>query len=514
MRNVSINAHPVRLFPILLAGLILMASCSPRSGLPEPAPAVDQQPLYPNIVIIMADDLGWNDVGFQGSEIRTPNLDRLAAEGVVLNRFYAQPTCSPTRAALMTGQSPLRLGVLAPMSKNMQNGLPLSERILPQYLQDAGYQTALLGKWHLGGSRRPYHPNNRGFDYFYGNLHGGIGYWDHVHGGGYDLQRNGETVREEGYVTDLVAEEAVRVIAERDVARPLFLMASFNAPHLPNEAPEAAIASYADIPDPRRRVHAAMVSEFDAAVGEIVAALEAEGLINNTIIWFLSDNGGLIPAPARPANLPPEQVMAQLEQRFGVRMTPRFLEFIQVNSTEGGSDNSPFRGGKGSVFEGGVRVPSLVYWRGVLEAGRNEAFVSVQDILPTLIDAAGIPHEAGPLDGRSAWPVISSAGAGAVEAPGYAVQTHQAQDIAYYRYPWKLVLIANTPARLFNLTEDPHELDDRAGAHPEQVAVLSAELAALPRGADIALPLQDVVDDPDFFGGMEDREPWAEQIRD
>ena len=159
-------------------------------------------------------------------------------------------------------------------------------------------------------------------------------------------------------------------------------------------------------------------------------------------------------------------------------------------------------------------MPSLVYWRGVLEAGRNEAFVSVQDLLPTLIDAAWIPHEAGPLDGRSAWPVISSAGAGAVEAPGYAVQTHQAQDIAYYRYPWKLVLIANTPVRLFNLADDPQEQNDIAGAYPEQVAALSAELAALPRGADIALPLQDVVDDLDFFGGEEDREPWAEQIRD
>lgn len=505
-------ARSTGLFSILLASLMLIASCSPRAGLPELAPATDEQPLYPNIVIIMADDLGWNDVGFNGSEIRTPNLDRLAAEGVVLSRFYAQPTCSPTRAALMTGQSPLRLGVLAPISKNMQNGLPLSERILPQYLKEAGYQTALLGKWHLGGNRRPYHPNSRGFDYFYGNLHGGIGYWDHVHGGGYDLQRNGESLREEGYVTDLVAAEAVRVIKARDSARPLFLMASFNAPHLPNEAPEATIASYGDMTDPRRRVHAAMVSEFDAAVGEIVAALEAEDLIDETLIWFLSDNGGLIPAPAPPANLSPEQVMEQLGQRFGVRMTPRFLQFIQVNSTQGGSDNSPFRGGKGSVHEGGVRVPSLVYWRGVLEADREEAFVSVQNVLPTLIDAAGIPHETDPLDGRSAWPAIS--GAGAVEALGYAVQTHQATDIAYYRYPWKLVLIANTPPRLFNLTEDPGEQDDRAGAYPEQVAVLTAELAALPRGADIALPLQDVVDDPDFFGGEEDRAPWAEQIRD
>ena len=304
MTSVSNNPHPTGLFAILLTSLMLIASCSSRAGLPELAPAAGEQPLYPNIVIIMADDLGWNDVGFNGSEIRTPNLDRLAAEGVVLNRFYAQPTCSPTRAALMTGQSPLRLGVLAPMSKNMQNGLPLSERILPQYLQDAGYHTALLGKWHLGGNRRPYHPNNRGFDYVYGNLHGGIGYWDHVHGGGYDLQRNGKTVREEGYVTDLIAEEAVRVIAERDIARPLFLMASFNAPHLPNEAPEAAISSYSDIPDPRRRVHAAMVSQFDAAVGEIVTALEAEGLIDNTIIWFLSDNGGLIPAPAARQPVP------------------------------------------------------------------------------------------------------------------------------------------------------------------------------------------------------------------
>ena len=152
----------------------------------------------PNVVIILADDLGWNDVGYHGSEIATPRLDALAAEGVVLDRFYAQPSCSPTRAALMTGKTPMRLGVLSPISKNNPSGLPLTEKLLPQYFRDAGYQTFLSGKWHLGHRRRDYLPTSRGFDHFYGHLTGGIGYWDHVQGGGLDWQRNGTTLREEG----------------------------------------------------------------------------------------------------------------------------------------------------------------------------------------------------------------------------------------------------------------------------------------------------------------------------
>jgi arylsulfatase A-like enzyme len=176
----------------LLAALVLLATV--------PSAAADA-PKRPNVVIILADDLGWRDVGYHGSEIATPRLDRLAAKGVVLDRFYAQPSCSPTRAALMTGKAPLRLGVVSPLSKNNPAGLPLGERLLPEHLREAGYQTFLTGKWHLGHRHRDYLPMARGFDHFYGHATGGIGYWDHVHGGGLDWQRNGETLREEGYST-------------------------------------------------------------------------------------------------------------------------------------------------------------------------------------------------------------------------------------------------------------------------------------------------------------------------
>ena len=182
----------------------------------------------PNIVIIMADDLGWNDVGYHGSEIQTPNIDKLASGAVVLDRFYTHPTCSPTRASLMTGKSPVRLGVIAPLAKINPTGLPIEEVTLAERLKEKGYQTALVGKWHLGGLNEAYLPNARGFDYFFGNLMGGIGYWDHVHGGGHDLQRNGETVRSDKYITHLTTEEANNVIKSRDKDKPLFLFTSFN----------------------------------------------------------------------------------------------------------------------------------------------------------------------------------------------------------------------------------------------------------------------------------------------
>ena len=166
----------------------------------------------PNIVVILADDLGWNDVGYHGSEIRTPNLDRLASEGVELDRFYVQPSCSPTRSSLMTGKSSRRLGIHRPLGKNEGDGLGLDERILPQYLGALGYQPVMVGKWHLGHYVPDYFPQSRGFEHFYGYLTGGIGYWDHNHGGGHDWQRNGETLREEGYSTHLLADEAVRLL--------------------------------------------------------------------------------------------------------------------------------------------------------------------------------------------------------------------------------------------------------------------------------------------------------------
>ena len=247
----------------------------------------------PNILLIVADDLGWNDVGYHGSEIQTPTIDRLAKEGVELNRFYVHPTCSPTRSALMTGKAPLRLGVLTPLGKNNELGLPLTETTMAEYFQKNGYQTSLVGKWHLGRFKKEYWPNNRGFDHFYGYLTGGAGHYDHVHGGGLDWQRNGKSIRETGYTTHLLTDEAIEVIENRPANQPFFMEVCFAAPHLPNEAPQSTAANYQHLSDKNRQLHAAMVTEVDKGIERIYETLEKKGLLENTIIWFTSDNGGL-----------------------------------------------------------------------------------------------------------------------------------------------------------------------------------------------------------------------------
>ena len=459
----------------------------------------------PNVVIILADDLGWNDVGYHGSEIATPRLDALAGEGVVLDRFYAQPSCSPTRAALMTGKTPMRLGVLSPISKNNPIGLPLTERLLPEYFRDAGYQTFMTGKWHLGHRNRDYLPNSRGFDHFYGHVTGGIGYWDHVHGGGLDWQRNGKTLREEGYSTHLIADEAVRLIQARDLERPMLLYVSFNAPHLPNEAPPEAIEPYDHIDNPYRRVHAAMVSELDTAIGRLVDALKAEKMLDSTLIWFMSDNGGLNPDAIEP---PLRNMSKRLEGWFGKPLPLTVLEFIRTNTLEGGADNRPYRKGKQSVYEGGVRVPSVVSWRGHVAPRRTLKMVTAQDVLPTLLGAAGLKGRVAEYDGTDQWPSIERD----ASAPTPEYVTQGRDGVAFYRFPWKLVQLGSDEVELYQIDEDPTEQVDRAAADPSVVEALSNALSAFPRGESINRPLWKILWDPDFFGGEEDREPWADTV--
>lgn len=514
----------------VLAASIALAGCGDsgenageNAAAPTPAPAIaatnesatgQVTPAVidgtPNIVIIMADDLGWNDVGYHGSEIRTPTLDKLAAGGIELDRFYAQPTCSPTRAALMTGKSPLRLGIAAPLSKNNPTGLPIEETTLAERLKARGYQTALVGKWHLGARHRDYLPNARGFDHFYGHTTGGVGFWDKVHGGGYDLQRNGQTTRDDGYLTHLLADEAVDVIEQRDPDQPLFLFAAFNAPHLPNEAPASAIDTYGSIEDERRRTHAAMVTELDAAIGKLVSTLETEGMRDNTMIWFMSDNGGLVNVDI--VNWLPDWVLGiGLGLRYDVEPSDRMVEFMRVNLTQSGSSNSPLQGGKGSLWEGGVRVPSLVNWPGVLAPGKSEQMIAIQDVLPTVLEISRTPVNSGELDGRSVWSALT-AGAALPANDVIVPSGPKPLSAAIYRYPWKLIEYADGETLLFNVQVDPLETNDLAHDEPDIAASLQDALQAFPRGENVALPLQDVVDDPDFFGGEEDRTPWAEAV--
>jgi arylsulfatase A-like enzyme len=246
-----------------------------------------------NLVLFVADDMGWGDVGYHDSEIRTPNIDRLAAEGMRLERFYVHPLCSPTRGALMTGRSPLTTGLLLPTEPWYSSGLPVGEKLLPEYLKDAGYQTFAVGKWHLGPNRLRYHPQNRGFDHFYGHLGGFINYDLHTIWRGVDWQRNGRTVVEDGYSTHLITDEAVRLIKARDKDAPMFLYVTFNAPHSPLQAPESATAGYAELDDMNRRIYAAMVTEMDRGIGQVLATLESEGTRLTSITDFRGE-------PCRP----------------------------------------------------------------------------------------------------------------------------------------------------------------------------------------------------------------------
>ena len=471
----------------------------------DPGHAADS-PERPHILLILADDLGWRDVGYHGSEIRTPNIDRIAHEGIELDRFYAQPSCSPTRAGLMTGKSPLRVGIDRPISKNERRGLPRDETILPQHLARLGYQPLMVGKWHLGHYTPDLFPQARGFEHFYGHVTGGIGYWDHNHGGGHDWQRNGETIRETGYTTRLIADEALRLLENRDVERPLFLFASFNAPHLPNEAPAETIEQYAFIEDEGRRIHAAMVSELDRAIGRLLADFERRGMLDNTLVLFASDNGGSVRA-AFPKPL--TRAIDSMVWLFGRPLPIAGLEFLAANVNDGRSDNAPLKRGKGSVAEGGSRVPAAIWWPGRLDGGTHHGFMTVSDVLPTLMDAVGggegIPDD---LNGRSQWGALR--GEPESETPDYV--TSGLEGIALYRTPWKL--IDPDAPRLYQIYDDPLEEHDLAADRPEIVEELRAAALAWPRGPEMDRSMLDILRDPDSFGGPEDRPPWADVARE
>ena len=290
----------------------------------------------PNIVHIVADDLGWKDVGFNGcTDIKTPHLDKLAAEGAKLTQFYVQPMCTPTRAALMTGRYPFRYGLQTAVIPSVSAyGLDTTEWLLPQCLKEAGYQTAIIGKWHLGHADKKWWPRQRGFDYQYGAMIGELDYFTHEEHHVLDWYRDNKPVREKGYTTQLIGNDAVRLIEKHDPSTPLYLYLTFNAPHTPYQAPQEYIDRYQHIQDPTRRIYAGMVACLDDEIGRVVAALDKKGMRDNTLILFHSDNGGT-------KNAMFAGVMADMSK-------------IKIPC-----DNGPYRDGKGSLFEGATRVCAL-----------------------------------------------------------------------------------------------------------------------------------------------------------
>ena len=394
----------------------------------------------PNILIFLADDLGWHDVGFHGSEIRTPNVDRLASQGVRFERAYSFPVCSPTRSGLMTGRSPMRLGVAYTVIRPWSSyGVPVRERFMPQAFHDAGYQTAITGKWHLGHAYKKFLPRSRGFDHAYGHVNGAIDYFTHERDGGLDWNRDGKSVREEGYSTFLLGAEAMRWIKQRDRNRPFFLYMPFNSPHAPLQAPPEYIDKYANIADIKRRRYAAMTDAMDVTIGKVLATLDEEGVADNTLVMFFSDNGGPV---------------------------------------QSGATNTPLRAGKGTTFEGGTRVPAVMRWPGHLKAGAtSNQVMSMMDYFPTLAGAAGVsPGNTLPLDGKNLWPAVSTGKTEPRDDIFFVVETAGVERYAVHQREWKLVreVPRNGAPRnyLFRIEEDPTESHDVAEQNPKLVADL------------------------------------------
>jgi arylsulfatase A-like enzyme len=433
--------------PILLAASLILTARG----------ETDQKAARPNIVYFLVDDLGRADLGFSGSkDFRTPNIDKLAKGGAILDSFYVQPVCSPTRSCLMTGRYITHTGVYSVVRPGAEWGLPLEERTLPQALREAGYTTAITGKWHLGEFKPDYQPTRRGFDHQYGHYFGALDYFKHVRDGKLDWYRDDKPLTEEGYTTELVAKEACRLIREKPADKPLFLYVPFNGVHAPHQVPESYPAAYPDLTGVRKTM-AGMVSAVDTGIGQIVAALEEKGLRDNTIILFSSDNGG--PSPGK------------------VTM------------------NTPLRAGKGTIYEGGIRVCAFANWPGHIPVATVKEPIHAIDWYPTLLKLAGAsPEQKLKPDGLDIWPVLT----GGAKSPHDAILLMGTVPgkAAIRMGDWKLLRnpsevdaeesddkSAAAGLELYNLAEDISEKNNLATSNPEKVKELNTRLDELLKDA-------------------------------
>ena len=410
----------------------------------------------PNIIFIIADDLGWADVEFHDGNVPTPNLNRLVEEGVELRQHYVAPVCSPTRAGFLTGRYWSRFGVTTPTNSL---GLPRETVTVAKALGDAGYDTCLVGKWHLGSTPGE-GPNHYGFDHSYGSLAGGVTPYSHFYKRGpwvTTWHRNEELIDEEGHVTDLLADEAVEWIGSRGEG-PFFLYVPFTAVHLPIREPEEWMEKVpAGIEGPVARQYAACVMHLDGAVGRIVDAVEEAGKSETTLIVFTSDNGGST-VENNDTKYPPDNCPDG-------RLT---------------GNNAPLRGQKGDIYEGGTRVPTIARWPGKLEAGTVfEPPLHVTDWMPTFCALAGSEADGKKLkwDGENIWPALT----GEAELPERALYSAgpRFRASALREGDWKLIVFHGEKERieLYNIAEDPNEENDLAESNPEKVAALKRSLA-------------------------------------
>jgi arylsulfatase A-like enzyme len=428
---------------VLVCGLFL----PPHAG-------AQQTPPRPHIIYILSDDQGWKDVGYHGSDIKTPNIDQLAQTGATFDQFYVQPMCTQTRAALMTGRYPLRYGLQTLVILPEQTyGIPTDEWLLPQALKEAGYATAIIGKWHLGHAKREFWPRQRGFDYQYGALIGEIDYFTHAVHGQRDWYRNNEPLTEEGYVTTLLGQDAVKQINQHDPSKPLFMYLAFTSPHTPYQAPQEYLDKYKDIADNSRRTYAAMITAMDDQIGKVVQALEQRGMRDNTLIIFHSDNGGVKSAA----------FAGQIEQKGQLP-----------------ASNGPYREGKGTLYEGGTRVPSLINWPGRIKPKTVvKQMVHVTDYYPTLAKLAGASlSKSKPLDGFDIWPTIAQGKPSVRKEVVYSVEMFRG---AVRQGDWKLFWRTVLPSKieLYNLAQDPGEKTNLADRQPARVRELQNRILEL-----------------------------------
>ncbi len=449
------------------------------------AQTVEDTETRPNILVFVSDDMGWGQPGFNGgTEVETPHMDRLADEGVKLTQFYVQPVCAPTRASLFTGRYAWKTGAADNPDSRMDDGLLLDERTIAEALRDSSYATWLVGKWQAGywGSERL--PLQRGFDHHYGFYDGFIDSYKHVRPwkGWHEIldwHRNGRPVVESGYSTFLLAEEASQLIERHDGSRPFFLYLAFNAPHDPFQAPPEYIAQFSHLPyDLETRKQRAMVKAMDDAIGQVMDALERRGVLDETLVMFLNDNGGV--------------------------------------SEAGG--NSPYRGLKRSYLEGGIRAPAVMRWPSRITAGSaSDALMHVADLFPTFAGLAGADTGGGlPLDGLDVWEAIANGAESPREEVVLSLDVIRVGD-------WKLLeedgefakSDKSSPLQLYNIAEDPYETMNLASSETARVAELRERLVyhrPFARDAEPGAPIpgldsRDSTDDrPVMFGEEENTE--------
>ena len=437
---------------------------------------VAETPPKPNIVVIVADDLGWGQPGFNGgTEVTTPNIDRLATEGVKLTQFYVQPQCAPTRAALLTGRYDWKNGVLTIPDPEKTGGLRLDERTIAEALGDVGYATWIVGKWHLGHWLTEHLPLQRGFDHHYGLYTGQIRSFTHTRGASrLDWHRNGRPIVESGYSSFLLADEAVQLIGRHDGASPFFLYLPFNAVHAPHDAPQEYLDLYSGQTRYKQR---AMLKAMDDAIGSVLAALESKGILDDTLVMFLSDNGDA-----------PEA---------------------------GTSGQNPYRGRKATYFEGGIRVPAVARWPGEIPAGtESDALLHAVDVFPTFAGLAGASTTDGlPLDGLDAWAAIAD---GAQSPRTELVHS----PFVLRQGDWKLIeRIAHTSRwvsgelHLFNIAEDPYETTNLAETEPDRVDEMAARLDHLAQFSRANDGGEQITDSPVVVFGEEENEAFATAVQ-